>query len=380
MSYITNRDYDMWFNNDSKYKIYYNQNFRLSKLDNTRYNLHEGSRVIDNFFKSKAFPSPGCKDYQKNQDNLANSLSVINLEKYFQSENHYWTMMWLTQSFIDGTVYFPIAFIIASENTNTWKDDKVFRSNKRSGYFGRVSGIRGYRTWYSSLNGNTRLLALDFIRKLNHPSFLWTYNLHEEHNFILHGCKLINTKNEYEKIFVDNYSTVSDKLKMIMEMSFKFQTDQNHSLVKLNASSVICNENGFGYYSNQYLTFQAFIIDLLKNTNPLVIYITEPAVIGGSKGVYENRKKKIYEGFKKIPMEIETQPDDSDEKSIFGRQKKGVYFVMTEEAFLTSTNYYNYLLLLNDKKGYWVNKDETIYMVNAEFTKGYEEKYKGILP
>jgi hypothetical protein len=163
-------------------------------------------------------------------------------------------------------------------------------------------------------------------------------------------------------------------------MSFKFKTDQNHSLVKLNAFSVICNQDGFGYYSNQYLTFQAFIIDLLKNTNPLVIYITEPAVIGGSKGVYENRKKKIYEGFKKIPMEIEIQPDDSDEKSIFGRQKKGVYFVMTEEAFLTSTNYYNYLLLLNDKKGYWVNKDETIYMVNAEFTKGYEEKYKGILP
>ena len=81
-----------------------------------------------------------------------------------------------------------------------------------------------------------------------------------------------------------------------MKMSFKFQPDQNHSLVKLNSSSIICNQEGFGYYSNQYLTFQAFIIDLLKNTNPLVIYITEPVVIGGSKGVYENRKKKIYEG------------------------------------------------------------------------------------
>ena len=300
MSYITNRDYDMWFNNDSKYKIYYNQNFKLSKLDNTRYNLHEGSRVIDNFFKSKAF------GYKKGKYNLANCLSVINLKRYQQLDNHYWTMMWLTQSLIDNIIYFPIGFVIASENGNRKRHDEIFDIHNKE-FFGIVTTMPKYRTWYSSLSGNTRLLALDFIRKLNYPSFLWTYNLHEEHNLILHGCKLINTKNEYEKIWVDNYSTVSDKLKMIMEMSFKFQTDQNHSLVKLNASSVICNQDGFGYYSNQYLTFQAFIIDLLKNTNPLVIYITEPAVIGGSKGVYENRKKKIYEGFKKIPMEIEIQ-------------------------------------------------------------------------
>jgi hypothetical protein len=225
------------------------------------------------------------------------------------------------------------------------------------------------------LCGNTRSLVFNFLKKYYTQSLIWTYNCDDTiQKNALKGAKRIDTfekfndlKTKYDKI-TEHHHYIKHK--------FYFKKDLHSSVKSLNTYCHTFKNDGFGYFSNKYLTFQQFIIDLLKNTDPLMIYITNSSK--KDEDVFENKKKLIYQGFKTIPMEIELSYVKIH-KNIFGRQKKGVYFVMTKEQFLNSYDFYNYLLLLNDKKRYWVNKDKTVYMVNAEYDK-YEKKHEGLLP
>ncbi len=359
MNYSINK---IWFEKDSPYKIYYHDKLELPRIDYFRFYHKE---IIDEFFKMKAF------GYKKVNENLANHLKVIDLKTYFQDDNHFWTMMWLVQSLMEGVSYYPLSLIIASEDIQP--NSRIPSTINSQSFYGRA--FNDNKLWYSTLCGNTRAHAFNFLKKYYIPSLVWTYNCtNKKIQNILKDADRIDT---FEKF--NDLKTKYDKITEYKEYTkhkFLFQKQLNSPIKSFEVYCHVFKEKGFGYFSNKYLPFQQFIIDLLKNTDPLMIYITNSSK--KDEGVFENKKELIYQGFQTIPMEIELSYVKID-KNIFGRQKKGVYLVMTKEQFLNSYDFYNYLLLLNDKKRYWVNKDKTIYMVNAEYDE-YEKKHEGLLP